>query len=333
MGRCASSCSWPYWESGRPPRPSSRPRSRSPRSSRSVQPCSGRGRSPSSERSEDPSRARGARDDADPRAARRASGLRARARLRRHPRDAAPPGRIRGRRGRAGCRGPRARPGAGGRRSGRSAGRELRRRRGTGGRRSLRRSCTQGDPGRARWLGVDHQPALTVEHQWDDLLLAEDLAQDQARALVELALPRVRAAIYDGDTPPERRPQIRHFANVVLTNPDTLHIGVLPRHDLWADVLHNLRYVVVDEAHVYRGVFGSHVSNVLRRLRRLARVYGAEPQFLLASATIANPGELASSLLGVDTTVVGEEAAPRAERTIALWNPELIDAELGLRAR
>jgi DEAD/DEAH box helicase domain-containing protein len=158
------------------------------------------------------------------------------------------------------------------------------------------------------------------------------LAQDQARALGELAVPRVRAAIYDGDTPPERRPQIRRWANLVLTNPDMLHLGVLPRHDLWADVLHNLRYVVVDEAHVYRGVFGSHVANVLRRLRRLARVYGAEPQFLLASATIANPGELATSLVGVETTVIGDDAAPRAERTIALWNPELIDAELGLRA-
>jgi len=158
------------------------------------------------------------------------------------------------------------------------------------------------------------------------------LAQDQARALGELAVPRVRAAIYEGDTPQERRWQIRKWANLVLTNPDMLHIGVLPRHDLWADVLHNLRYVVVDEAHVYRGVFGSHVANVLRRLRRMARVYGSEPQFLLASATIANPGELAHSLLGVEATVVGDDAAPRAERTIALWNPELIDAELGIRA-
>jgi DEAD/DEAH box helicase domain-containing protein len=158
------------------------------------------------------------------------------------------------------------------------------------------------------------------------------LAQDQARALATLAVPGVRAAIYDGDTPTERRSQIRKWANLVLTNPDMLHIGVLPRHDLWADVLHNLRYVVVDEAHVYRGVFGSHVANVLRRLRRMARVYGSEPQFLLASATIANPGELAHSLLGVEATTIGDDAAPRAERTIALWNPELIDAELGIRA-
>jgi DEAD/DEAH box helicase domain-containing protein len=158
------------------------------------------------------------------------------------------------------------------------------------------------------------------------------LAQDQARALGALAIPGVRAAIYDGDTPTERRSQIRKWANLVLTNPDMLHIGVLPRHDLWADVLHNLRYVVVDEAHVYRGVFGSHVANVLRRLRRMARVYGSEPQFLLASATIANPGDLAEALLGVETTVIGDDAAPRAERTIALWNPELLDAELGIRA-
>ncbi|MDP9337180.1 MAG: DEAD/DEAH box helicase, partial [Actinomycetota bacterium] len=93
------------------------------------------------------------------------------------------------------------------------------------------------------------------------------LAQDQARVLAELHAPNVRAAIYDGDTPSERRWQIRKWANVILTNPDMLHVGVLPHHDRWADVLHNLRYIVVDEAHVYRGVFGSHVGNVLRRLR------------------------------------------------------------------
>jgi DEAD/DEAH box helicase domain-containing protein len=158
------------------------------------------------------------------------------------------------------------------------------------------------------------------------------LAQDQARSLGELGLAAVRAAIYDGDTPTERRRQIRGWANLVLTNPDMLHIGVLPRHDLWGDFLHNLRFVVVDEAHVYRGVFGSHVANVLRRLRRLARIYGAAPQFLLASATIANAGELAHALIGEDATVVSDDAAPRAERTIALWNPPLLDAELGQRA-
>jgi DEAD/DEAH box helicase domain-containing protein len=158
------------------------------------------------------------------------------------------------------------------------------------------------------------------------------LAQDQARSLAALKAPNVRAAIYDGDTPLERRWQIRKWANVILTNPDMLHVGLLPHHDRWADVLHNLRYIVVDEAHVYRGVFGSHVGNVLRRVRRLARVYGAEPQFLFASATIANPGELAGGLAGIDADVIDTDGAPRAERTVVLWNPELLDPELGLRA-
>src|SRR5215475_632880 len=158
------------------------------------------------------------------------------------------------------------------------------------------------------------------------------LAQDQLRSLSGFRLPRLRAAIYDGATVSERRWQIRRWANLVLTNPDMLHVGVLPHHDRWGDVLSNLRYVIVDEAHVYRGVFGSHVANVLRRLRRLAAIYGAEPQFLLASATIANPGELVERLLGVRATVVGDDGAPRAERTIALWNPPLTDEELGLRA-
>jgi DEAD/DEAH box helicase domain-containing protein len=158
------------------------------------------------------------------------------------------------------------------------------------------------------------------------------LAQDQLRALTGFRLPRLRPEIYDGDTPGERRWRIRRWANLVLTNPDMLHVGVLPHHDRWGDVLHNLRYVIVDEAHVYRGVFGSHVGNVLRRLRRLAKVYGAEPQFIFASATIANPAELARALAGVDATVVQDDAAPRAERTVVLWNPPLLDPELGQRA-
>src|SRR5829696_536101 len=160
------------------------------------------------------------------------------------------------------------------------------------------------------------------------------LAQDQLRALGSLRLPGspLRAAVYDGDTAAERRWQVRKWANLILSNPDMLHVGVLPHHDRWGDVLSNLAYVIVDEAHVYRGVFGSHVSNVLRRLRRLARIYGAEPQFLLASATIANPGELGARLIGEETTVIGDDAAPRAEQTVALWNPPLTDEELGLRA-
>ena len=158
------------------------------------------------------------------------------------------------------------------------------------------------------------------------------LAQDQIRSLTELKPPAIKPAIYDGDTESSRRWQIRKWSNLILTNPDMLHVGVLPHHDRWGDVLHNLRYVVVDEAHVYRGVFGSHVGNVLRRLRRLARIYGADPQFLLASATIANPGELAHRLVGVEATTIEHDGAPKAERTILLWNPPLTDEELGLRA-
>jgi DEAD/DEAH box helicase domain-containing protein len=158
------------------------------------------------------------------------------------------------------------------------------------------------------------------------------LAQDQFRTLAGYRIPRLKPAIYDGDTPAEQRWQIRRHANLILSNPDMLHVGVLPHHDRWGDVLANLRFVVVDEAHVYRGVFGSHVANVLRRLRRLARIYGADPLFLLASATISNPGELGLELLGAPVTVIGDDAAPRAERTVVLWNPPVVDEELGLRA-
>jgi DEAD/DEAH box helicase domain-containing protein len=158
------------------------------------------------------------------------------------------------------------------------------------------------------------------------------LGQDQARALSELGLKGLKPGIYDGDTEVERRWQIRKWANLILTNPDMLHVGVLPHHDRWGDVLHNLSYVVVDEAHVYRGVFGSHVANVLRRLRRLARVYGAEPRFLLASATIANAGELAEALTGEPATVVERDTSPKSERDVVIWNPPLLDPELGLRA-
>jgi DEAD/DEAH box helicase domain-containing protein len=158
------------------------------------------------------------------------------------------------------------------------------------------------------------------------------LAQDQARALGDLRLKGLKPAIYDGDTPAEQRWQTRKWSNLILTNPDMLHVGVLPHHDRWGDVLHNLRYVVVDEAHVYRGVFGSHVANVLRRLRRLARMYDAEPQFVLTSATIANAGELAESLTGEPATVIERDTSPKAEREVVIWNPPLLDPELGLRA-
>ena len=158
------------------------------------------------------------------------------------------------------------------------------------------------------------------------------LAQDQARKLAELGATFLRPAIYDGDTPREERRAIRTRSNLVLTNPDMLHVGVLPNHKAWGDALANLAWVVVDEAHVYRGVFGSHVANVLRRLRRLANAYGTEPRFLLTSATIANPVELAERLTGLDFELVERDGAPRAERRIAMWNPPLVDEDTGARA-
>jgi DEAD/DEAH box helicase domain-containing protein len=159
------------------------------------------------------------------------------------------------------------------------------------------------------------------------------LAQDQARALAGFGLTkRVRPAIYDGDTPREARAQIRRDANVVLTNPDMLHLGILPNHPAWGDLFANLAIVVVDEAHVYRGVFGSHVANVLRRLRRIAAAYGTAPRFLLTSATIANPVELAERLTGLgDISLIDSDGSPAPGRRIAVWNPPLTDEALGTR--
>jgi DEAD/DEAH box helicase domain-containing protein len=157
------------------------------------------------------------------------------------------------------------------------------------------------------------------------------LAQDQARKLTALKAPFLKHAIYDGDTPQSERRSIRARSNLILTNPDMLNVGVLPHHRQWGDVLANLAWIVVDEAHVYRGVFGSHVANVLRRLRRLARAYGTEPRFVLASATIANPGELAEKLTGKECRLVDRDGAPRHERKIAMWNPPLTDEATGKR--
>ena len=159
------------------------------------------------------------------------------------------------------------------------------------------------------------------------------LSQDQARALNALGLTRrIRPAIYDGDTPRSERAAIRRRANVVLTNPDMLHVGILPNHRAWADLFANLAVVVVDEAHVYRGVFGSHIANVLRRLRRVADAYGTEPRILLACATVANPVELAERLTGLEEiALVDRDGAPRAVRKIAIWNPPMLDEELGTR--
>ncbi|RKW71332.1 DEAD/DEAH box helicase [Galactobacter caseinivorans] len=151
------------------------------------------------------------------------------------------------------------------------------------------------------------------------------LGADQLSSLSGLRLHGVRAASYDGDTPREERRWVREHANVVLTNPDMLHFGMLPNHVQWAGFLRRLRFVVIDEAHSYRGVFGSHVAVLLRRLRRVAAHYGAEPVFLAASATSADPEESFGRLIGDVATAVTEDGSERGERTVALWEPPLTD--------
>ncbi|TXS56184.1 DEAD/DEAH box helicase [Streptomyces sp. t39] len=154
------------------------------------------------------------------------------------------------------------------------------------------------------------------------------LAADQRRAVRELAAPlgnRVRPAVYDGDTPVEEREWVRQYANYVLTNPDMLHRGILPSHPRWSSFLRSLRYVVIDECHTYRGVFGSHVAQVLRRLRRLCARYGADPVFLLASATSADPAVSAHRLTGLPVQEVSDDASPRGELVFALWEPPLTE--------
>ncbi len=155
------------------------------------------------------------------------------------------------------------------------------------------------------------------------------LAQDQLRSLRELSYPDLATATdfstYDGDTAPIERADIRKEARVVLTNPDMLHVGIMPNHQQWSRLLRNLRYVVVDEAHVYRGVFGSHLSGILRRLRRLCRLYGSEPQFICSSATVANPGEHAEKLTGLPFVVVDNDGSPHGGKEFVFWNPPIID--------
>lgn len=152
------------------------------------------------------------------------------------------------------------------------------------------------------------------------------LAADQLARIERLAIPGVRAAVYDGDTPPDERRWIREHANLVLTNPDLLHHSFLPGHARWSRFLRGLRYVVVDECHVYRGVFGAHVAAVLRRLRRVAGRYGSSPTFVLASATVSDPASHASRLTGLPVRAVTTDGSPRGPMTFALWEPET-DAE------
>jgi DEAD/DEAH box helicase domain-containing protein len=160
------------------------------------------------------------------------------------------------------------------------------------------------------------------------------LAQDQLAELHDLNQrldDRFGVFTYDGDTPGDARKAIREKSHIVLTNPDMLHTGILPHHTRWTRLFENLRYIVIDELHTYRGVFGSHLCNVLRRLRRIARFYGRDPQFICCSATIANPGDLASRLIESEVEVLNANGAPAAEKTFVFYNPPVVNRALGIR--
>jgi len=161
------------------------------------------------------------------------------------------------------------------------------------------------------------------------------LSQDQQSELNEISGGdeglNLKIATYDGDTPESLRISARDEGRIIISNPDMLHAGILPNHPKWIKFFSNLKYIVVDEAHAYRGVMGSHVANVLRRLRRVCAFYGAKPQFILCSATIANPAELAQALIGQDVELVDKNGSPRGEKRIVLYNPPLVDAVQGIR--
>jgi DEAD/DEAH box helicase domain-containing protein len=162
------------------------------------------------------------------------------------------------------------------------------------------------------------------------------LAHDQASALQSLLanLPTrdaIPLGIYDGDTPSRVRPGLRSRARLVYTNPDMLHIGILPYHTAWSDFFSRLEFIVLDETHIYRGVFGSHVANVIRRLMRVARFYGSEPRFILTSATLANPKEFGQRLLEADVSLVDEDGAANGPKKFLIYNPPIVNPELGLR--
>jgi DEAD/DEAH box helicase domain-containing protein len=177
------------------------------------------------------------------------------------------------------------------------------------------------------WL---HDPE--VRSLW--LFPTKALAQDQLAGLQDIAVhlpPGLRAATYDGDTAPGLRRAVRNDGNIVVTNPDMLHGGILPHHTSWVRLFQHLRYIVIDELHAYRGLFGSHLANVLRRLVRLCRFYGSNPTLIGCSATIANPRELAEKLLERPVQLVDRNGAPRAARRLWFWNPPIVDGTMGVR--
>jgi DEAD/DEAH box helicase domain-containing protein len=183
------------------------------------------------------------------------------------------------------------------------------------------------------WL---EDPSATAIYLFPTKALAQDQAAELARWEQALGAAELGVRLYDGDTPQSRRADTRRSARLLVTNPDMLHLGILPHHTRWAEFLSHLQYVVLDELHVYRGVFGSHMANVLRRLRRVCAFYGASgeqtgPQFLASSATIANPRELAERLTGASVTAIERDSSPRAAKHLILYNPPLADPSLGIR--
>ncbi len=160
--------------------------------------------------------------------------------------------------------------------------------------------------------------------------LSQDQMHEVHGMVTELGVD-IKTFTFDGDTPETARRAIRSSGHIVVTNPDMLHQGILPHHTLWVKLFENLKYVVIDEVHQYRGVFGSHVANVIRRLRRVAAFYGAEPQFICCSATIANPGELAAQITGLDIATIAKNGAPRGEKHFVFYNPPVVNHELGIR--
>ena len=173
-------------------------------------------------------------------------------------------------------------------------------------------------------------PGARAMYLFPTKALAEDQLHEFQRAVEEMG-SEIRAFTYDGDTPQDARRAIRERANVVLTNPDMLHAGILPHHTKWAKAFENLRYIVIDELHYYRGVYGSHLANLLRRLKRICEFYGSSPQFICCSATIANPQELAEALTGEPFELVERNGAPRGEKYVVFYNPPVVNRQLGIR--
>jgi DEAD/DEAH box helicase domain-containing protein len=173
-------------------------------------------------------------------------------------------------------------------------------------------------------------PAARAMYLFPTKALAQDQLAELNRWTDKLG-DEIRTFTYDGDTPQDARKAIRARGNLVITNPDMLHTGILPHHTKWERLFENLRYVVIDELHYYRGVFGSHLANVLRRLKRIARFYGRQPQFICASATIANPAELAARILEEKVELLEENGAPAAEKYFVFYNPPVVNPQLGIR--